>query len=112
MVYYNGNISNGLFNDDTGNAYYVKYFDNGTAETLYMGKIQDGAFEDITENAWMICKNDINRKEYSFYKGPFIGGEALKVSKYWEQFVDQDWIDEYLRDMTFNCDLLWSLPDQ
>lgn len=109
--YYYGNTSDGQFNDDTGNACLVKYFENGTVRTLYVGKIKDGDLEDTTGNAWMIGKKDINQANYSYYKGPFTSGKSSEDSKYWINSVTQEWIDEYLQGMTFNCDLLWSLPD-
>ena len=108
--YYFGNTSDGHFNDDTGNACLVKYFENGTVKTLYVGKIKDGDLEDTTGNAWMIGKKDINQANYSYYKGPFINGKSSEDSKYWINSVTQEWIDEYLQGMTFNCELLWSLP--
>lgn len=110
--YYCGNTSGGQFNDDTGTACLVKYFEDGTVRTLYVGKIKNGDFEDTSGNAWMIGKKDINQANYSYYKGPFINGKSSENPQYWTESVSQDWIDEYLQDMTFNCNLLWSLPDQ
>ena len=71
--YYNGNTSNGRFNDDSGEAYMVKYFEDGTVRTLYTGKFVDGFPEDFTNHAWMIGKNDTTSK-YSYYIGPFEKG--------------------------------------
>ena len=72
---------------------------------------KDGDLEDTTGSAWMIGKKDINQANYSYYKGPFTSGKSSEDSKYWINSVTQEWIDEYLQGMTFNCDLLWSLPD-
>lgn len=109
-VYYFGNISNGLFNDDTGKAHYVKYFDDGTVWVLYVGKIKDGDFEDTTGNAWMICKQDKDQKNYAYYNGPFVNGENEKITDYWDEELTLSEIDEYLRkhNVTFDCDLRWS----
>lgn len=106
--YYCGNTSNGQFNDETGDACLIKYFEDGTIRTLYVGQVKNGDFEDNTGNAWMIGKKDIYQANYSYYKGPFSGGLSSTNSKYWINSVSQEWIDEYLQDMTFNCVLRWS----
>ena len=105
--YYYGNISDGYFNDDTGRAYLVKFFEDGTVKTLYMGKIKNGVFDDKTGNAWMIGKNDIDQKEYAYYKGPFNKGNASLKKEYWKDNVSLDWINEFLKDYTFACELKW-----
>ena len=78
-----------------------------------MGKFQDGDFEDSTGNAWMICKDDINQKNYLLYKGPFVGGEAVfRDLNHWTPDMTQDKIDKYLAGIALNGDLLsWSFPD-
>lgn len=108
--YYCGNISDGLFNDDTGNAYMVKYFEDGTVRTLYMGKIKDGTFDDKSGNAWMIGKNDINQDQYAYYQGPFTKGEALHNIKYWTAPVSVEWVEDYIKDFDFSCELHWTTP--
>lgn len=105
--YYYGNISDGYFNDDTGRAYLVKFFEDGTVKTLYMGKIKNGVFDDKTGNAWMIGKNNIDQKEYAYYKGPFNKGNASLKKEYWNDHVSLEWINEFLNDYTFDCELKW-----
>ena len=110
--YYNGNTSGGKFNDDSGKAYMVKYFNDGTVRTLYTGAFKNGTFEDRTGNAWMIGRLDID-EAYSYYKGPFSGGRALKApeknSNYWELDISEDRIQELIDGMTFSCQLNWSI---
>lgn len=95
--YYFGNTSDGHFNDDTGDACLIKYFENGTVKTLYLGKIKDGDFEDTNGDTWMIGKKDINQANYSYYKGPFVNGKSSEDPRYWTNSVTQEWIDEYLQ---------------
>lgn len=110
--YYQGNSSNGKFNDSTGNAYMVKFFENGTVSengtvrTLYCGNIKNGNFDDSTGNAWMIGKSDL-QSNYSYYKGPFSNGSASQNSKYWEVNISQTRINELLAGMKFGCELNW-----
>ena len=119
--YYNGNTSNGLYNDDSGEAYMVKYFTAnrygfygaGTIRTLYVGKFKDGFPEDTSNDSWLIGRYT-PQGDYSHYKGPFKGGvpaissEAANAKDYWSPLPSQEDIDELLEGRTFNCDLIWS----
>lgn len=106
--YYCGEIANGKYNDDTGAACFVKYFEDGTVRTLYVGKFKDGQFYDHTGNAWMIGKLSIGAS-YSFYKGPFENGRSMKDERYWEEPITIARVQEILeeRDFKCNCDLKW-----
>lgn len=70
---YSGNVSEGYFNDKTGDAYMVFFFIEkdfegkslseeekarmlGTIRLLYRGNLQDGKFNDNTGNAWEIAR--------------------------------------------------------
>ncbi len=70
--YYYGNTSDGYYNDDTGNAYMIKYFDDGTVRTLYYGNFVKGEFHDKTGNAWYITKE--KDTDYMYYKGYYKNG--------------------------------------
>ena len=70
--YYAGETSDGLYNDTTGNAYLVKYFENGLTKTIYKGNFVDGQFNDETGKAWYIVKEEDT--EYMYYKGIFHNG--------------------------------------
>jgi len=95
--YYNGNTSNGAFNDNSGEAYMVKYFEDGTVRTLYTGKFENGNPEDSTNNAWLIGKNN-TASQYFYYNGPVKNGHptisynSKNKDLYWK--TDQDLIVE------------------
>jgi len=103
--YYNGRTSNGRYNDTSGTAYMVKYFNDGTVRTLYTGMFKRGTFDDSTGNAWMIGRND-TISQYSYYKGPFKNGYATYSPKDknspWEIDIDQKRIDELVESFTCN----------
>lgn len=105
--YYCGNISNGYYNDDTGEAYTVKYTQDGHVRTVYMGKFMDGLPDDQSGNAWQIVfDNSDNAKKYFYYKGNFKNNRRQgTVSS--KDYVTQKQIDEIIKDMKFNCELNW-----
>lgn len=106
--YYSGCNSNGSYNDDTGNAYYVQYFRDGTVKTLYVGRFEKGNFQDTTGTAWMIG-NDGEGTPYCYYKGPFNQGNPINDPKYWEQPLTVERVKEIVAasGMKFNCELKW-----
>lgn len=79
---YYGNISDGLYNDDSGEAWMIVYNDDNeddekkTLKTLYSGNIKDGVFNDDTGDAWYISRSDGNY--YVYYLGIFKDGEAIE----------------------------------
>ncbi len=104
--YYHGNTSNGKFNDITGEAYIVKYFEDGTVRTLYQGNFKNGDFDDKTGNAWYIVKND--NTNYMYYKGEFEAGNTLKnEGSYFENDLTLERIEEIINGKFFNCDINW-----
>ena len=93
--YYNGETSNGLYNDVTGNAYLIKYFENGLTKTIYQGNFVDGQFNDETGNAWYIVKEEDT--DYMYYKGDFVNGNPNDVKKgTFENPIDLQRIGEIL----------------
>lgn len=74
-AYYSGNTSDGFFNDETGNAYMVYFFEDGTVRLLYSGNFKDGTFNDNTGKAWYIVKNE--NTAYMYAKGLFKHGELV-----------------------------------
>lgn len=72
-AYYHGMTSDGLYNDETDNAYVVKFSKkDSTVRTLYFGRFKDGDFFDNTGNAWMIGRDDKQiTSPYAFYIGNF-----------------------------------------
>ena len=104
--FYHGNTSNGLYNDDTGNAYQVKYFEDGTVSMVYKGRFKDGYPDDLTGNAWYIVK-DINT-DYMYYKGTFANGKPLNDSK--STFINPmslEEIQKIISNMDIKCELKW-----
>lgn len=106
--YYHGNISGGSYNDDTGRAYYVQYFRDGTVKTLYVGKFVQGNFDDMTGMAWMLGKKN-ETATYSYYNGTFKNGKATKDPNCWEEPLTIDRVCEIVAQsgMQFNCELKW-----
>lgn len=98
--YYCGEISDGQYNDDSGDAYFVKFFQDGTVRTLYVGNFKDGQFNDQTGAAWMIGKLEIGAS-YSFYQGPFKNSVSSRDSCYWEEPISTDRIQEILKEFGF-----------
>ncbi len=104
--YYNGYTSDGLYNDDTGQAYLVKYAREGYIRTLYVGKMKDGHFEDATNNAWYIAKSEDT--DYMYYKGEFDKGRPIHNDE--SIFINNisiEEIDKILQDNNFNTGLYW-----
>lgn len=104
--YYSGYTSNGYFNDDTGNAYLVKYDIYGFIRMLYVGRIKNGNFEDATNNAWYIVRDPDIGTGYMYYKGKFFDGkrennEGIELNLSYEE------IQEHLGTKQFNGSLNW-----
>lgn len=104
--YYNGYTSNGRYNDNTGQAYLVKYTREGYIRTLYVGKMKDGYFEDETNNAWYIVKEE--NTDYMYYKGKFIHGSPThdKESIFINNISIEE-IEKIMQDNNFNTGLCW-----
>lgn len=105
--YYHGNTSEGFYNDDTGNAYLVKYAEDGTVRTLYAGKFKNGKFHDDSGNAWYIAREEDT--EYMYFKGVFKDGRAKEENKDvpFENPVYIERITEIIQSYTFKCELKW-----
>lgn len=102
--YYNGNTSNGAFNDSTGQAYMVKYFkEDGMVRNLYIGKVKDGFPSDQTGSAWEIGKKEFDQPRYSHFIGTFSEGKDDQGT--WTDDLSQEKIDAFLDGYTFNCSL-------
>lgn len=96
-AYYAGNTSNGRFNDDTGDAYLVYYYEEDMkVKTLYVGKFVDGTINDRTGNAWWITEDEeTSDGRYGYYKGKFANGDVVDKRRY-EYNISQKRIDEIL----------------
>ncbi len=79
LHYYHGGIMNELYSDDSGKAYYISYYPDGTVKTLYNGYFKDGEFEDETGRAWYITQDRDNNTDYMYYRGTFRNGTASTI---------------------------------
>lgn len=102
--YYNGNTSNGSYNDTTGNAYLVKYNKDGMVRTLYCGMFQDGKFNDLTANAWYISYDEEN-SVYVYYKGKFKNDKPLETKNNKRENITIDDIHKIIDKRKFACDV-------
>lgn len=93
IKYYCGKTRDGKYNDDTGNAYFVSYFEPGTfktdsneqiVKTIYQGKFVDGQFCDDSYNAWYITR-EIDTG-YMYFKGGFRNNTVNKRDSSKEEF--------------------------
>lgn len=104
--YYRGNTSNGIYNDNTGEAYLVRYNEDGTVKVLYKGCFADGKFDDSTGEAWELVfdsSNGINK--YFYYKGIFRKGNRANSKKI--DYVTREQIEQIITGMEFSCDMEW-----
>lgn len=107
--YYHGNISNGLFNDNTGEAYLVKFFDDGSVRMLYRGKIKNGNIADSSDgSAWFIGREEDDTR-YVYTTGPFKNGKAPKNDEYWDP-ITQEEIQQILNENLILHQWDWSIP--
>lgn len=89
LGYYKGNTSNGLYNDDTGNAYLEKYKSDGNLDFLYVGKMKNGYPHDNTKNAWSVAWGYAN-DGYYYYIGTFTNGNHGKPPKNWKPMTQEE----------------------
>lgn len=109
VAYYNGRTSDGFYNDNTGNAFLVKYFGDNEIEgtegkavihTLYKGRFQNGYFEDETDESWYITR-DVDTT-YMYYKGSFSNRTAdNKKVETFENPAGKEYISQKLKENGF-----------
>lgn len=104
--FYHGNTSNGQFNDETGEAYMIKYSEDGSIKTLYEGRFKDGDFNDNTGDAWYITKE--KNTGYMYYKGVFKNGKPTNDNNsIFENPITLERIEQILQENDFNGELKW-----
>lgn len=103
IQYYSGNTVDGLYNDTTGNAYHVKYDEDGTVLTLYVGNFAGGTYNDSTGNAWDIAYSE-ECDIYVYNTGKFINGGAVNKSTYG---ISMEEIEKIIAPYAFECGLKW-----
>ena len=105
-AYYLGDTSDGMYNDNTGQAYLVKYTEDGTVRTLYVGRFKNGQFHDNTGDAWYITRDEDT--EYMYYKGIFKNGApANNKGSIFENELSIERINEIINGKNFESDLKW-----
>ena len=110
--FYCGNTSNNYYNDETGNAYIIKYAKDGTVRTLYVGNFIDGAFNDLTGNAWYIVRDEELNTGYMYCKGKFENNDIVgNPTEKPENPVSLERIKEILNDAHLDLDLNWYITD-
>lgn len=102
---YSGDTSGGYYNDNSGNAYLVRYTEDGYVDLLYQGRFKNGVFDDDSGDAWYIVKD--GNGLYGYFKGVFKNGDRVETSDNKPKAVLYKNIDDYIDENLFNCDLTW-----
>lgn len=99
---YHGSTSNGKYNDESGNAYFIAFNDDNSVRTLYHGNFKDGKFSDKTGNAWYItCAENT---DYMYFMGEFENNTALKNGEYYfENPVKRETLDRKVNLNYYDC---------
>lgn len=110
--YYSGYTSDNYYNDTTGEAYLIKYFEPGIIKSennkpvirmLYKGNFINGQPEDNSYNAWSIARE--SDTTYMYYKGSFSNGSARPmggIKEVFTNYLTHKQIDEYLDQYGFS----------
>ena len=85
---YHGITQEGYYQDDTGNAYLISYYEDGTIRTLYSGCFYNGKFEDATGNAWYISSDKEKNVDYLYFKGIFKNGKPIHTYDEYEEAIN------------------------
>ena len=108
LGYYNGRTTDGIYNDDTGRAYLITYFSDGTVKTLYVGRFRNGQFCDKSDDSWYIAKDEDT--DYMYYKGAFKDGKPQHSKKStFENKLTIDRIREIVSEYDFEQKLDWNV---
>lgn len=108
-AYYNGNTSNGKYNDVSGKAYYINFKGDcpykNVINVLYVGNFKNGCFNDTSGKAWEIVL-DTNNNSYFYYNGNFIKNEREgEVSE--KDYISREKRKEIIQEIIFNFDVNW-----
>lgn len=91
LQYYYGKTADGLYSDDTGSAFLIKFFDDGTVKSLYKGNFVNGKYNDNTGRAWNIIFAE-NCGYYVCNTGIFVNNKAIIKSN--QEFSEQEIIQQ------------------
>ena len=105
--FYAGRTAGGNYNDQTSNAYFVSFDNEGYVATLYEGRMKDGQFNDDSGEAWYITRKtqDGREIEYQYYQGVF--KDRTKVGDFTEKDISIDRIYEIIKDREYAIKLEW-----
>ncbi|MBD5521417.1 MAG: hypothetical protein HDR03_09395 [Lachnospiraceae bacterium] len=108
ISYYNGKTFDGKYNDDSGDAYLVKYDTNGNVRYLYKGKVSDGYGnddgKDEKKKSWAFIWGDAN-DGFHYHEGEFKNGTPQNTKKDWKYPVSIDFIKSIINPDDYNCHL-------
>lgn len=121
VSHYHGSTSGGLYNDDTGEAYNISYFGDGTTNvrTLYKGKFKDGYYDDSGNGAisWYITRERPNEKGeggtyYMYYTGRFQDGHPIDERKrtstdIFKPDITREFADDIISGEEFENEIVW-----
>lgn len=109
--FYHGLTLNGTYNDNTGEAYLIKFASDGTVRTLYKGNFADGEFAGTSSKpAWMIGRKEEEvGSKYAYYEGEFDtkGEPDTTNSDKWKYGLSYTDIIKYTSPYFFKCKLEW-----
>lgn len=103
VSYYSGDTANGAYEDNSGDAYLVKYDDNGKVVLLYKGGFEDGNMNDKTGKAWYVLWEGT---EYVYYNGNFEDGHRADNDGL-EHITSYNRLSELTLGKGFSCKLDW-----
>lgn len=104
--YYCCNTENGYFNDTTGNAFSIKFTEEGYVKYLYHGNFINGYLNDDTNEAWEIAVGYDN-DSYYLNRGIFKNNARVKIDGEKPYPLTQDEINKLISDLSINFDLKW-----
>lgn len=104
LSYYDGITSDGVYNDNTGNAYLVRYNNEGFVNVFYQGCFKNGYFDD-TNALEIVLDESVGINKYFVYQGKFSNGKRLSDEGI--KYVTQEEINTILKDNECPDDLKW-----
>ncbi len=106
IKYYKGKISNGAYNDESGDAVIVEYDENNKIRFFYKGKVKNGNPQDDSGSAWAIGWGDAN-DGYHYYQSALFENGNNKRESGTEVLVSQEEINRIISSENINCPLRW-----
>lgn len=100
--FYHGKTSGGTYDDQSGNAYMVKYDRKGIVRTIYVGRFKGGVFDDDTGQAWEIAKDE-GDFQYVYFKGKFKNRVAQTTKTNSKKPISVKKIHKIIDKIKFKC---------